>query len=67
MPSIEMSDQEFGQLMFILANSEGKGITWGIVNPLMMKIGEQLRSQSNLGVPTPSPPRMRGNKEIHHE
>ena len=45
MSTIDLDDTEFGHLMFILANAEGKGITWSIVNPLLMKIGEQLRAQ----------------------
>ena len=43
--AVDLSDQEWGQVMFVLANAEGKGITWGLVNPLLMKIGEQLRGK----------------------
>jgi hypothetical protein len=72
MPSIDMTDQEFGQLMFILGNAEGKGITWSVVNPLLMKIGDQLRAQHPMPgmpmMPSPPPPGMKrpreGNKEI---
>jgi hypothetical protein len=46
MATIELDSQECGQLMFVLANAEGKGITWALVNPLLMKIGEQLRLQA---------------------
>jgi len=52
MKSVILTNEEFGQLMFVLANAEGKGITWAVVNPLLMKIGEQLRQQS---IP-PQPP-----------
>jgi hypothetical protein len=45
MASVELSDQDWGQLMFVLANAEGKGITWAMVNPLLMKIGGQLQTQ----------------------
>lgn len=44
-PQIDIDDAEFAQLMFILANAEGKGINWTMVNPLMMKIGGQARNQ----------------------
>jgi hypothetical protein len=68
MPSVEMNDQEWGQLMFILANAEGKGITWTMVNPLMMKVGDQLRVQASAkryGIDQ-QPPKSDG-KEVQHE
>jgi hypothetical protein len=46
MPMIELDPPECGMLMAILANAEGKGITWQTVNPLLMKIGSQLRLQA---------------------
>jgi hypothetical protein len=46
MPSVALSNEKWGQLMFVLANAEGKGVTWALVNPLMMEIGEQLRQQT---------------------
>lgn len=52
MKTITLDDQDFGHLMFVLANAEGKGITWTLVNPLLMKIGDQLRVQSQ---PQPHP------------
>lgn len=45
MPSVNLNDEKWGQLMFVLANAEGKGVTWAIVNPLLMEIGGQLRAQ----------------------
>jgi hypothetical protein len=46
MPTLDLDNQECGQLMAILANAEGKNITWANINPLLMKIGEQLRQQT---------------------
>jgi hypothetical protein len=46
MPTIELDSSEFSQLMFVLSSAEGKGISWGLVNPLIMKIGEQVRVQA---------------------
>jgi len=47
MPSIDLTDQEIVTLMFILANAEFKnGVTWSMINPLVMKIGEQARRKS---------------------
>jgi hypothetical protein len=40
MSSIELSDQEWGQVMGELSKSE-----WRVANPLLMKMGEQLRQQ----------------------
>jgi hypothetical protein len=46
MPTVDLSGEKWGQLMFILANAEFKnGVTWAMVNPLLMEIGEQLRRQ----------------------
>jgi hypothetical protein len=38
MATIELSDQEWGQVMSILSDAP-----WKLANPLLMKIGEQLR------------------------
>jgi hypothetical protein len=56
MPTIELDHIEFGQLMNVLANAEGKNITWAVVNPLLMKIGEQLRVQQQLSRSVTDPP-----------
>ena len=45
MATIELDDTRADQLMFVLANAEGKGITWSIINPLLMEIGRQLQLQ----------------------
>jgi cobyric acid synthase len=41
MPSVELSENEWGQVMNILATKE----TWANANPLLLKMGEQLRQQ----------------------
>jgi hypothetical protein len=43
-------DVEANQLMAILANSTG--YAWTITNPLLMKLGEQMRQQQQLGQST---------------
>lgn len=40
MPLIDLTDNEWGQVMGLI--SEGP---WRVANPLLMKIGEQLRAQ----------------------
>ena len=40
-----LEDTEWSQLMAILANAQGSGITWAMVNPLLMKLGQQLQAQ----------------------
>jgi hypothetical protein len=69
MPSLELDSSEVGNLMFILANAEGKGINWGIVNPLLMKIGEQMRIQSAgySNISPPPPPVMKRQRENSKE
>lgn len=44
--AVHLSNQEWGQVMFVLANAEGKGINWSMTNPLLMGIGDQLRVQA---------------------
>jgi hypothetical protein len=43
MASVELTEQEWGQLMNILATT--KEHPWVVTNPFLMKIGEQLRIQ----------------------
>jgi hypothetical protein len=43
MITLTFEDAEANQLMAILANSTG--YSWTIINPLLMKIGEQMRQQ----------------------
>jgi hypothetical protein len=69
MATIELDNTEFGQLMFILANAEGKGINWSMTNPLLMKIGDQVRQQAPAfsNVSPPTPPIMRKQRENSKE
>lgn len=47
MPSVELTGQEWGQVMAILSTAP-----WRDANPLLMKIGQQLQGQT----PNPNPP-----------
>jgi hypothetical protein len=59
MPSVELNDQEWGQVMNQLA--EGP---WKITNPLLMKMGEQLRAyHTQTRAPTPEEMRVGGNSQ----
>ena len=40
MPTVELTDNEWGQLMSIIGDA-----TWKLANPLLMKIGNQLQQQ----------------------
>lgn len=44
--TVTLTDTEWAQLMAVLANATGPGITWAAVNPLLMRLGEQLRAQA---------------------
>jgi hypothetical protein len=44
--TVVMSEMEWQQLLVVLCNGTGPGISWGMTNPLVMKIGEQLRQQT---------------------
>lgn len=69
MPVVNLDDKEWQQVMGLL--SEGP---WRVANPLLMKIGDQLRTQAQIpgqlvggtGIGPVAPPK-KGNKEIHHE
>jgi hypothetical protein len=67
MSSVDLSDQEWGVLMGVLSEAP-----WKIANPLLMKIGEQLR-QAHMPPPNTAPTpeeirQMGGNsKEVRHE
>lgn len=50
---VELSEQEWQQLLFVLGNAEGKGINWSLTNPLLMKIGQQLQAQATASVVKP--------------
>lgn len=79
MPTFELEHSECGQLMNVLANATGPNINWAVVNPLLMKIGEQLRMQQpalgdqktdptskpkqGFGPEGPKQPPIRGNRD----
>jgi hypothetical protein len=44
--SVTLADVEWQQALVVLCNATGPGINWSMVNPLIMKIGEQLRAQT---------------------
>ena len=46
MPVITLEDAELNQLISILWNASGAGISCGITHPLVMKIAEQARQQT---------------------
>ena len=62
MPAVALDDNEWGQVMAILADAP-----WKVANPLMMKIGGQLRVQAEMrqSIPTLRPDG--DGKEVHHE
>ena len=62
MPSIDLTYNEWGQVMNILATT--KEWPWTITNPLLMKIGDQLRVQH---APIMQPRPSGDGKEQHHE
>jgi hypothetical protein len=66
---IELTDEDFSQLLFVLANAEGKGLNWQLINPLMMKIGTQARLQAEALARRnpPAPPPGNGQQEVRHE
>ena len=75
MPHLELESEMAAHLMYILANAEGKGITWAIVNPLLMEVGNQLRgqamrqqagSQSAARFTTPGSQAVGDGKEVDH-
>ena len=60
MSSVNLTEQQWGQLMNILADAP-----WKIANPLLMAIGEQLRlqHQPQHQAPMPSDMRVDGNSQ----
>jgi hypothetical protein len=63
MPSVELDDTEWSHVMGIIATAP-----WRDANPLLMKIGAQLRGQQHPAAASKQPPTLDGNgKEISHE
>ena len=46
MASVELDESDWNQLLNVLWNASGPGISCGLTHPLVMKIGEQLRKQA---------------------
>lgn len=70
MPTVDLSDAEWGKLMNILATT--KKHPWVDTNPLLMKIGQQLQQQAHLqpGVAANVPAGIKldaNGKEVGHE
>jgi hypothetical protein len=61
MPAVMLDDNEWGQVMALLANA-----SWRDANPLIMKIGNQLRMQHEIKYPNQPKPDGDG-QEVHHE
>jgi hypothetical protein len=60
MSAVDLNDQEWGQVMSILSDAP-----WKIANPLLMRIGEQLRANA-MQKHTPNPqydPAKNGNSQ----
>jgi hypothetical protein len=65
MPAVDLEENEWGALMNILATT--KDWPWTATNPLLMKIGEQLRKQASKIYPNaPHVTAQNGDsKEVH--
>ena len=63
MSSVELTDNEWGQVMSIIGDAP-----WKIANPLLMKIGNQLQQQVLQRNPATEPIRVDSNgQEARHE
>lgn len=49
MQTVTLEPADWNQLLAVLANAQGPGLTWAVINPLIMKLGEQLRLQGGNG------------------
>jgi hypothetical protein len=62
MTEIRLEPAEWNQVLQILANAP-----WAVANPLIMRIGEQLRAQASPESPSPSSPRPNsGEHKVEH-
>jgi hypothetical protein len=63
MNSVVLDEQEWQQVLGILATAP-----WRDANPLLMKIGNQLRAQQQVAASKQATPPLGGNgQEAHHE
>lgn len=53
--TVVLEQNEWQQTLAILCNAQGPGINWQVVNPLVMKIGQQLQAQTPAAGIGPSP------------
>jgi len=44
MPMIDLSDEEMQQLVLVLANASGPGISWALTNGLLTKLQHQAQN-----------------------
>ena len=59
MSTVELDNEEWQKVMAVLATAP-----WNVANPLLMKIGEQLRPQSNSGgEPVLRPPQPKDKRQ----
>lgn len=59
MLTVSLSEQEWQQILTLLAQHP-----WNVANPLLMKVGEQLRTQAEA---LPSEPKPKGNNRVRQE
>ena len=62
MPSVKLDDQEWQQVINILATAP-----WSAANPLLMKIGQQLQSQQPKTMEDMIRAKIDGKEEAHDE
>jgi len=44
MPTIDLSDEDMQQLVLVLANASGPGISWAVTNGLLTKLQQQAQN-----------------------
>lgn len=45
--AVTLDKLEWQAVLTVMGNAQGPGISWTMVNPLMMKIGQQLQAQEH--------------------
>ena len=45
--TVSLEPQEWQSLLTVLAHAQGPGVTWVVINPLLMKIGQQLQDKQS--------------------
>jgi hypothetical protein len=54
MPTIEFSDDEMQQLVLILANASGPGISWAATNAFLTKLQQASQGKADVSARVPS-------------